>query len=108
MDIIYIILLMFFIGQGIYFNDKLKRTNERIDYLSNLLSNTHGDINKKYLKDLNISDEDIEKILTLVKNDKKLEAIKLLNKNYGIEHMKALDIISKLPMKSWLMIKIGK
>lgn len=90
------ILLIIIIAQSIYISDMYKHLEDRVDNLSRIISNIDGDVNSKMLKELNLDDNDIEKILNLVYNGKKVEAIKLLNEIKGIDHMEAYRIISQL------------
>ena len=90
------ILIIMIIAQSVYLGDKYKILSKKVDNLSALLSDMNVDVNYKTLKKLNLNDEDIEKVLKLFYEDKKLEAIKILKDLKDIDHMEAYNIINKL------------
>lgn len=90
------ILVIVIIAQGVYLRDKYNILSKRVDNLSKLISEMDGDVNYKTLKKLDLKDKDIEKIIKLVDNGEKLEAIKLLNDLKNLNHIEAYNVINKL------------
>lgn len=69
------ILIIVIIAQSVYLGDKYKILFKKVDSLSALLSDMDIDVNYKTLKELNLNDKDIEKILKLFNEDRKLDSI---------------------------------
>ncbi|MBS6105165.1 MULTISPECIES: hypothetical protein [Anaerococcus] len=90
------ILIIIFIAQGVYLRDKYNILSKKVDNLSKLISEMGGDVDYKTLKKLNLTDEDIAKIIKLINDGNKLEAIEYLNDLKNINHIEAYNIINKL------------
>lgn len=90
------VLIIMIIAQGVYLRDKYNILSKKVDNLSKLISEMDGNVDYKTLKKLDLSDEDIERIIKLVDDGKKLEAIKYLNDSKNLSHIEAYNIISKL------------
>ncbi|WP_296143218.1 hypothetical protein [uncultured Anaerococcus sp.] len=90
------ILIIIFIAQGVYLRDKYNILSKKVDNLSKLISEMGGDVDYKILKKLNLTDEDIAKIIKLINDGNKLEAIEYLNDLKNISHIEAYNIINKL------------
>lgn len=90
------VLIIMIIAQGVYLRDKYNILSKKVDNLSKLISEMGGNVDYKTLKKLDLSDEDIEKIIKLVDDGKKLEAIECLNDLKNLGHIEAYNIISKL------------
>lgn len=90
------ILIIMFIAQGVYLRDKYNILSKKVDNLSKLISEIGGNVDYKTLKKLHLSDEDIAKVIKLVDDGKKLEAIKYLNNSKNLNHIEAYNVINKL------------
>lgn len=90
------VLIIMFIAQGVYLRDKYNILSKKVDNLSKLISEMDGNVDYKTLKKLDLSDEDIAKVIKLVDDGKNLEAIKYLNNLKNLNHIEAYNIISKL------------
>ncbi|MBM0046161.1 hypothetical protein ACKRLN_07800 [Anaerococcus sp. DFU013_CI05] len=90
------ILIIIFIAQGVYLRDKYNILSKKVDNLSKLISEMSGDVDYKTLKKLNLTDEDIAKIIKLINDGNKLEAIEYLNDLKNLSHIEAYNIINNL------------
>lgn len=95
-SILDIIIIVVFIAEGIYLNDKYNILSKKVENLSKLISEKHINVDYETLRKLNLSDEDIKTILKLVDNDEKLKAIKFLTDVKNINHLESYNIINKL------------
>lgn len=90
------IIFFLIIANAVYADTKYRQLSKKVDNLSKLVSRLDGDVNYKLLKEHDLKDDDIEKILKLVENGGKLEAIKFLGEVKGLDHMEGYKISSQL------------